>query len=120
MGDMTISEASTPDVVVARRKRRWMALAAAVLAFANILGLFLNILWVVAWYQDHESTNYLVPQDIWAPFIVVAWAQAVVNGLVLSVWKRTRVAGVGVLLGAAVATVVFFAWLMFFVAPYIE
>ena len=52
MGDMTISEASTPDVVVAGRKRRWMALA-AVLAFANILGLFLNILWVVAWYQDH-------------------------------------------------------------------
>lgn len=119
MRDMTISEASTPNVA-ARPKRRRMALAAAVFAFANILGLFLNILWVIAWYQDHETTNYLVPQDIWAPFIVVAWAQAVANGLVLAVWKRTRVAGVGVLLGAAAAAVAFFAWLMFFVAPYIE
>ena len=53
--------------------------------------------------EEHETTSYLVDQDIWSPFIVFAWAQVVLNGVILVVWKRTRLIGVGVLIGALAA-----------------
>jgi hypothetical protein len=101
----------------ARTGNRKVLLVAAILAVANLLALFLNILGVLAYYDRHDTTDYVVPQDIWFPFIVAAWAQVVVNGIVLVAWKRTRPSGFGVLLGAAAAVVLFLGWLVVVVAP---
>ncbi|WP_028642223.1 hypothetical protein [Nocardioides sp. URHA0020] len=100
-----------------RRSDRKLVLVAAVFAVANLLALFLNIVWVLADYDRHETTDYVVSQDIWSPFIVAAWIQVVVNGVILVPWKRTRPAGLGVLLGAAAAILLFLGWLVFIVSP---
>lgn len=111
VADEPITSQSAPD---GTRKVR---LVAAVLAVANLLALFLNLLAVLASYDRHDSTDYVVDQDIWFPFMVAAWAQLVVNGILLAAWKRTRAAGLGVLLGSGAAVVLFVGWLVVVVAP---
>ena len=100
-----------------QRGDRRLVLVAGVFAVVNLLALFLNIVWVLADYDRRETTDYVVSQDIWFPFIVAAWVQVVVNGAVLVAWKRTRPAGLGVLLGAAAAILLFLGWLVFIVSP---
>ena len=39
--------------------------------------------------------------------LLVLWAQAVVNGAILVVWRPTRMAGVGILLGTLIAAAIF-------------
>jgi hypothetical protein len=97
-----------------------VVLVAGVLTVANLLAVFLDIGLVLDHYHAHETTNYLVDQDIWGPFIVWAWAQVIVNGLVLVIWRRTRPVGIGVLLGALAAVALFVVWLAAAVAPALE
>lgn len=105
---------ATPSVHEAHGK---VVLAAAILTVANLLCLFLDIVLVLDHYDRHETTSYLVPQDVWSPFIALAWGQAALNGVILVFWRRTRPIGIGVLLGALAAVVLFFGWLVAVVAP---
>lgn len=80
-------------------------LVGAVFAFCNLGVLFAEVLWVLDYYNAHAGTDYVVDQDIWMPLMRAVGAQAVINGLILVLWPRTRRVGVGVLLGTAGAAI---------------
>jgi hypothetical protein len=113
---MTISGEQT-RTSTERRGRPGILLLAAVLAFVNLLAVLLEVNAVLNYYEDRETTDYIVNQDLWFPLMLAVWAQAVVNGLILVAWKRTRTAGVGVLLGAVAAVVAYFGFIVLVLAP---
>ena len=117
MCGVTISEEPARTSPAVRSGTRRVILVAGVLALANLVVLSVSLGEVLAYYHRHETTDYVVSQDIWFPFCVAAWAQAVVNGLLLLTWKRSRGVGFGVLLGALAAALLFVAWVALVLAP---
>lgn len=85
--------------------------ATAALTGINVIAAFIELGLVIGNYKQNEVTDYLVPQDIWFPFMVALVAQALVNGVLLTLWPRTRLIGVGILVGSVIAIAVFFVFL---------
>ncbi len=83
-------------------------LVTTVLVFVNLVAVYIELLLVLAHYEDHETTNYLLPQDIWLPFMTLVLGQSLVNGLLLLTSPRVRRIGAGLLLGTMGAVA---AWL---------
>jgi hypothetical protein len=116
---MTVVTLSDERTATAPRPHstRPVLLATAALVLANLTVLFIGLLAVLAYYDRHDTTDYLVPQDAWEPFTLLVLGLALVNGLVLVAGKRSRAIGLGVLLGTAVAVVALFGWLALVVGP---
>lgn len=116
---MTVVTLSDERTATAPRSHsaRPVLVATAAIVLANLAALFIEMLAVLAYYDRHDTTDYLVSQDVWAPFTLLVLVQALVNGLGLVAWKRSRTIGLGVLLGTVAAAVALFGWLALFVGP---
>lgn len=84
-----------------------MLLVAAVLVCVNLVAIFVELLVVLDRIDLRVNDNYISVQDIWFPILMAVWIQAVVNGVLLMLWRRSRPAGLGILLGALVAAGLF-------------
>jgi hypothetical protein len=101
--------------VVESVKRARTVLMIAILTLLNLIALFIELHAVLMRYDDNVSTDYLLSQEIWGPFAWILLAQGAVNGVLLLASRRTRRAGLGVLVGtlaAALAYCVFGIWLI--------
>src|SRR4051812_1808144 len=85
----------------------------------NVVFFVAIVLHVVATYKSlHDGVeNYLIPQDIWAPLLFYAGLQCLANGLVMTLWKRSRALGVGILIGCSIAFIGLLVFVFAFLAP---
>jgi hypothetical protein len=99
-------------------RRAPILLISAVLTFVNLTALLWEVEWVIAYYNDsHGYETYIVDQEFWEPFVLVMWTQAIVNGLVLLPWRKTRRVGLGILVGTVCAVVALVLVIVLFVLP---
>jgi hypothetical protein len=90
-----------------------------VVSVLNMAVFVATVLHVVASYESvHDGVeNYLVPQDIWAPLLFYVGLQCLANGVVMTLRKRSRALGVGILIGWSIAFVALLVFVFAFLAP---
>jgi hypothetical protein len=94
------------DVAVPRGRALPVVLVSAAITSANLVALYLLLLWVLTRYDEtHRGDGFIVTQDFWVPMVLGMGALTVANALVLLPRRATRRIGVGVLLGLVVPVV---------------
>jgi len=91
--------------------------ATAALVFANMAALFAGILVILDRYEAESSSDALLPQDIWGPFLLVMWLLGAANGLLLLPWRATRRIGLGILAGTVASVIAYYLWIFLVVLP---
>lgn len=104
--------------------RGWKdAAAVALLTVADFAAFTLMLMHLVSQYQHEHNdvgtnVNFFLGSDLATPMVGWVWFLILLNGAVLCARRRTRTAGVGVLVAASVVAIPVVAWVAWSLATF--
>jgi hypothetical protein len=115
----------SPDRPVARGRGTAPrdVLQAAGLALADFVAVTVMLTHLVSRFQhDHAdarwNADFMLSSDLATPLVAWVWFLIVLNGLALCASRRTRSAGIGLLLASAVIAVPVVTWVVWTIATF--